>query len=70
MTTTQASSKKNEEYVPNNTLYRRKKLKLKFKTDDLVRKAYKRNIFSKANTTNCSNGLYSVTQVIHDTIPT
>ena len=34
MTPTQASLKKKEEYVQNNTLYKRKKLKLKFKTDD------------------------------------
>ena len=39
------------------------------KLGDLVRTADKRNIFSKSDTTNWSNKLYTITEIIDDTIP-
>ena len=41
----------------------------KYKLNDLVRTADKRNIFSKFDTTNWSYNLYKITEVIDDTIP-
>ena len=69
LTPIQASLKENEEYVYQNLLDKRKKIKPKFQINDLVRTLDKRNIFSKGDTTNWSYKLYKITEVINDTIP-
>ena len=48
---------------------KRKKRKPKYKLNDLVRTADKRNIFSKFDSTNWSYNLYKITEIIDDTIP-
>ena len=54
MTPTQASLKKNEESVYNNVLDDRKKLKPKFKIDEIVRTADKLIVPSKCDTISLS----------------
>ena len=48
---------------------KRKKQKPKFNLGDLVRTADIDKTFSKGDTTNWSNKLYMITEVIHETIP-
>ena len=43
--------------------------KPKFKLDQLVRTADIKRVFSKGDSTNWSNKVYTSTEVIHDTIP-
>ena len=69
MTPIDASKKKNENEVFKNLQDKRKKQKPKYKLGDLVRTADKRNIFSKGDSTNWSNKLYTITEIIDDTIP-
>ena len=69
MTPIDASKRKNENEVYNNLQDKRKKQKPKYKLGDLVRTADKRNIFSKGDSTNWSNKLYTITEIIDDTIP-
>ena len=69
LTPTQASLKKNEGYVYNNLLDKRKKIKPKFQLNDLVRVADLKKTFSKGDTTNWSCKLYRITEIINDTIP-
>ena len=69
MTPIEASKRKNENEVYNNLQDKRKKQKPKYKLGDLVRTADKRNIFSKGDSTNWSNKLYTITEIIDDTIP-
>ena len=64
-----ASLKKNEGYVYKNLLDKRKKVKLKYQINDLNRVADLKKTFSKGDTTNWSNKLYKITEVINDTIP-
>ena len=59
----------NEGYVYQNFSDERK-LKSKYKLEDLVRTADKENTFSKGDTTNWSHKLYTITDVIINTIPT
>ena len=54
LTPTQASLKKNEGYVYNDLLDKRKKLKPNFKVNDLVRTADLKKTFSRGDTTNWS----------------
>ena len=69
MTPTEASLKKNEDIVYFNLSDKGKKKKPKFKLGDLVRTADIKKVFSKGDLTNWSNKLYTITQIIDDTIP-
>ena len=61
--------KTNEKEVYSNLQDKRKKLNPKFKLGQLVRTSdIKRNV-SKGDSTNYSYILYTITQMIHDTIP-
>ena len=64
-----ASSKKNEKFVYNNLIDKRKKIKTKFQVNDLVRTADLKRTFSKGDTTNWSYKYYKTSQNIIDTIP-
>ena len=64
-----ASLKKNEGFVYNNLLDKRKKTKQKFQINNLVRTADLKRTFSKGDTTNWSYKLYKITEIINDTIP-
>ena len=66
LTPIQASLKKNESFVYQNLLDKRKKIKPKFQINDLVRVADLKKTFSKGDTTNWSYKLY---KIINDTIP-
>ena len=70
MTPIQASKITNQKRVLNNLQGKSKKQKPKFKLGDLVRTADIDETFSKGDTTNWSNKLYMITEVIHETIPT
>ena len=69
MTPIEASKSINEDEVFFNLRDKRKKKQPKYKLNDLVRTADKRNIFSKFDTTNWSYNLYKITEIIDDTIP-
>ena len=69
LTPIQASLKKNEDYVYKNILDKRKKVTPKFQLNELVRVADLKKTFSKGDTTNWSNKLYKITELIIDTIP-
>ena len=69
LTPIQASLKKNEGYVYKNILDKRKKNNAKFEIGDLVRTADLKKTFSKGDTTNWSNKMYKITELINDTIP-
>ena len=69
MTPNQASKKSNEKIVYNNLKDNREVGKPKFKLGDLVRTSDIRRVFSKGDSTNWSYKLYTITEVIHDTIP-
>ena len=69
MTPIQASKKSNEKLVYNNLKDNRKIQKLKYKLGDLVRTADIERVFSKGDSTNWSYKLFTITEVIHDTIP-
>ena len=64
-----ASNKLNPKLVYNNLKDDRKVRKPKFKLGDLVRTADIKKVFSKGDSTNWSYKLYTITEVIHDTIP-
>ena len=69
MTPNQASKKSNEKLVYNNLKDNRKIQKPKYKLGDLVRTADIKRVFSKGDSTNWSYKLYTITEVIHGTIP-
>ena len=69
MTPIQASKKPNERKVYTNLQDKRVKQKPKFKLGDLVRTADFKRVFSKGDSTNWSYMLYTITEVIDDTIP-
>ena len=69
MTPIQASKKINEKLVLSNLRDDRVKQQPKFKLGDLVRTADIKRVFSKGDSTNYSYKLYTITEVIHDTIP-
>ena len=69
MTPIQAIKKSNEKIVYNNLQDRREIQKPKFKLGDLVRTADIERVFSKGDSTNYSYKLYTITEVIHHTIP-
>ena len=69
MTPVEASKKSNEKIVYNNLKDDRKIRKPKFNLGQLVRTADIKRDFSKRDSTNYSYNLYTITEVIHDTIP-
>ena len=69
MTPIQASKKVKEKEVFSNLTDDRVKRQPKFKLGDLVRTADIKKVFSKGDSTNWSYKLYTITEVIHDTIP-
>ena len=64
-----ASKKSNEKLVFSNLRDNRVKRQPKFKLGDLVRTADIKRVFSKGDSTNWSYKLYTITEVIYDTIP-
>ena len=69
MTPIQASKKSNERKVYSNLKDKREIQKPKFKLGQLVRTADIKRVFSKGDSTNYSYKLYTITEVIHNTIP-
>ena len=63
------SIKINEKEVYSSLQDKRKKLNPKFKLGQLVRTADIKRVFSKGDSTNYSYNLYTITEAIHDTIP-
>ena len=64
-----ASKKSNQKLVYNNLKDDREVRKPKFNLGQLVRTADTKRVFSKGDSTNWSYKLYTITEVIHDTIP-
>ena len=69
MTPNQASKKVNEKKVFSNLKDNREIQKPRYKLGQLVRTADIKRVFSKGDSTNWSYKLYTITEVIHDTIP-
>ena len=69
MTPIQASKKSNDKIVYNNLKDNRVKQKPKNRLGQLVRTSDIKRVFSKGDSTNYSYLLYTITEVIHDTIP-
>ena len=69
MTPIQTSKKSNERKVYSNLQNGRVRQKPKFKLGQLVRTADIKGVFTKVYSTNYSFKLYTITEVIHDTIP-
>ena len=69
MTPVQASKKSNEKIVYNNLRDDKEKQQPKYKLGQLVRTADIKRVFSKGDSTNYSYKLYTITEVLHDTIP-
>ena len=69
LTPNQASKTSNEKLVYLNLKDDRVKQRPKYKLGQLVRTADIRKVFSKGDSTNYSYKLYTITEVIHDTIP-
>ena len=68
MTPLQASKKTNKKIVYKNLQDKRVKQQPKYKLGQLVRTADIKRVFSKSDSTNYSYKLYTITEVIHDTI--
>ena len=64
-----ASNKSNQKLVYNNLKDEREVRKPKLKLGVLVRTAGIKKVFSKGDSTNWSYKLYTITEIIHDTIP-
>ena len=64
-----ASKKSNEKEIFSNLKDKREVRKLKFKLGQLVRTADNKRVFSKGDSTNYKYKFYTITEVIHDTIP-
>ena len=69
MTPIQARKKSNKKAVFDNLRDVRQKQRPKFTLGDLVRTADIKKVFSKGDSTNYSYKIYTITEVIHDTIP-
>ena len=69
MTPIQASKKSNQKLVCSNLLDQRVKQQPKFKLGQLVRTADIKRVFSKGDSTNYSYDVYTITEIIHDIIP-
>ena len=65
----EASKTTNENEVSSNLKDNRKIQKPKYKLGQLVRTADIKRVFSKGDSTNLSYKLYTITEVIHDNIP-
>ena len=65
----QASKKSNEKEVFANLHDQRDKQKPKINLGHLIRTADIRRVFSKGDSTNWSYKLYTITEILHDTIP-
>ena len=68
MTPFQASEKSNEKLVHSNLKDNREVRKPKFNLGQLVRTSVIRSVFSKEVSTNWGYKLYTITEVVHDTI--
>ena len=68
MTLNQASKKSNERKVFSNLKNKREIQKPKFKLGQVVRTSDIRRVFSKGDSTNYRYEIYTITEVIHDTI--
>ena len=69
MTPIQASKKVNEKSVYSNLKDKREVRKPNYKLGQLVRTADIKRVFSKGDSTNYSYLIYTITEFIHDTIP-
>ena len=69
MTPIQASKKSNEKIVCNKLRDKRKTQKPKNKLGDLVRTADIKRVFSKGDSRNWSYKLYTITEVVHHSVP-
>ena len=69
ITPNQASKKSNKRKVYSNLQDRRVKQKPKFKLGELVRTADIKKVFSKGDSKNWIYKLYTINEIIHDTIP-
>ena len=69
MTPIQASKKSDVKEVYSNLQDRRNKQQPKYKLRQLVRTADIKKVFSKGDSTNYNYNFYTITEVIHDTIP-
>ena len=69
MTANQAIKKSSERKVYSNLQDRRVTQKPKFKLGQLVRRSDIKRVFSKGDSTNWSYKLYTITEIIHDTVP-
>ena len=69
MTLNQASKKSNEKEVYSNLKNKTGVRKPKFNLGQLVRTGDIKKVFDKVDSTNWSYTLYTITEVIHDTIP-
>ena len=69
MTPNQASKTSNERKVYSNLKDNKEAHKPKFNLGQLVRTADIKRVFSKGDSTNWSYKLYTITEIIHDTIP-
>ena len=69
ITPPEASKKTNEKLVYSNLQDKRRKLNPKIKLGKLVRTADIKRVFSEGDSTKYSYKLYTITENIHDTIP-
>ena len=69
LTPIEGSLKKIGSYVHKSFLDKRKKIKPKFRVNDLVRVASLKKTFSKGDTTHWSNIFDKVTKIISDSLP-
>ena len=69
MTPNQASKKSNERKVYSNLRDQRVKQPPKFKLGQFVLTADIKKVFSKGDSTNYSYDIYTITEIIHDTVP-
>ena len=69
MTPIDASIKSNEKEVFSNLQDKREKQKPVYNLGHFVRKADNKRVFSKGDSTNWSYKLYTITELIHKTIP-
>ena len=70
LTRVEGSTKKNEVYVYQNLLEKRKKIKPKSEIHNLVRTTVLKKTFSKRDSTIWSYNLYESTEIPNETIPT
>ena len=69
MSPNQASKKSNEKVIYNSLQDKRVKQQPNYKLGQLVRTADNKKFFSKRDSTNYSYKLYTITKIIHDSIP-